>query len=246
MAEPCDADIVTPDGPEVKHESSYTPRTMPTGAGRFKAVMAQLRAAGTEATRAECAERGVTGPCFGVPPEDLERVAQPLRRDQPLALQLFETGVFDARLLATLVADPAAFTAGTCDRWVKACAERALSRAVAAVVASTVHREKKSDVWRASKGEWKRVCGWMIAEALAEPGVVYQAWLKGRVGEFHRGFKSAPPSVQSAMKAALIAIGGHRPEFRERVLGMAKKFKLRDVTEGVDALQAAWEAGQQP
>jgi hypothetical protein len=45
------------------------------------------------------------------------------------------------------------------------------------------------------------------------------------------------------MRAALTAIGGHRPEFRDRVLGLAKKLKLPDVTEGVEALVAAWEAG---
>lgn len=210
--------------------------------GSFKEVMAALRAAGTDEQRAACLAGGVSGPCFGVPGEALDAIAGPIDPDQPMALQLFETGVFDARLLATQVADPAKFTPANCDRWVKACAEPLLARALAALIAATIHAEKKSDVWRGSKGEWKRVAGWNIVEVLAEPDVALHTWLKRAVGEFHRGFKGAPAAVQAAMKTALIAIGGHRPEFRERVLGIAKKFKLMDVTEGVEALQAEWEA----
>lgn len=208
----------------------------------FKEVMAALRTAGTTATAERYASEGVAGPCFGVELDDLRRMAEPLQREQAMALQLFETGVFDARLLATLIADPARLTAANCDRWVKAVDHALLCRALAELIGQTKHAEKKSDVWRGSKGEWKRVAGWTLVELLAEPDVALHLWLKGRVGEIHRGLKKAPPGVQGAMRATLIAIGGHRPEMRERVLGLAKKFKLKDVRVGVEALQAQWEA----
>lgn len=210
----------------------------------FKEVMAALRAAGTAETTETYVQGGVTGPCFGVDRSTLEQIAETVGGDQAMALQLYETGVFDARLLATRIAEPAKFTPSYCDRWVKACQELLLAEALARLVAETIHAEKKSDVWRGSKGEWKRVAGWKLVELLAEPDVALHAWLKGRVGEIVRNYKSAPPAVQEAMRPALAAIGGHRPEFRDRVLGLAKKWKLMDVTEGVEALQAAWEAQQ--
>ncbi|MCH7491756.1 MAG: hypothetical protein IID05_13820, partial [Gemmatimonadetes bacterium] len=40
---------------------------------------------------------------------------------QALAMQLWETGVHDARLLATRIVDANRFTAGNCDRWIKGC-----------------------------------------------------------------------------------------------------------------------------
>jgi 3-methyladenine DNA glycosylase AlkD len=211
--------------------------------GSFKELMAALRAAGSPAVAEQYAAAGVAGPCFGVPAAQVEALAEATALDQAMALQLYETGVFEARLLATRLAEPEKITAANCDRWIKACTEPALTRAVAAAIAATAHAEKKSDVWRGSKGEWKRVGGWNIVELLAEPDVALHTWLRRAVGEVHRGYRSAPAPVQSAMRAALTAIGGHRPEFRDRVLGLAKKLKLPDVSEGVEALVAAWEAG---
>ncbi|MHC5021957.1 MAG: DNA alkylation repair protein [Planctomycetota bacterium] len=211
--------------------------------GSFKELMAALRAAGSPAVAEQYAAGGVSGPCFGVPAAEVETLAEATAPAQAMALQLYETGVFEARLLATRLAEPDKITAANCDRWIKACQEPQLSGAVAALIAATIHAEKKSDVWRGSKGEWKRVCGWNIVQLLAEPDVALHTWLKRAVGEVHRGYRSAPASVQCAMRAALAAIGGHRPEFRERVLGLAKKLKLPDVTAGVEALQAQWEAG---
>ncbi len=52
-----------------------------------------------------------TDDAFGVSVYELRRMAKPLRRDHELALALWETGNHEARLLASMVDDPAVVTA---------------------------------------------------------------------------------------------------------------------------------------
>ncbi len=55
---------------------------------------------------------------FGVAVPDLRRIARTIGRQHPLALALWETGIHDARLLATMVADPKATSQPMVDAWV--------------------------------------------------------------------------------------------------------------------------------
>jgi len=54
---------------------------------------------------------------LGVPMPDLRRTARTIGRDHGLALALWATGIHDARVLATLVADPLLLTASDLEAW---------------------------------------------------------------------------------------------------------------------------------
>jgi len=56
---------------------------------------------------------------FGVSVPKLRTLAREVGRDHPLALQLWETGLHDARLLATMIDDPEEVTIDQMDRWVR-------------------------------------------------------------------------------------------------------------------------------
>jgi len=56
---------------------------------------------------------------LGLNTPQLRAIARGLRPNQPLAEALWETGIHDARILASLVGDPAAITRSTMDRWVR-------------------------------------------------------------------------------------------------------------------------------
>lgn len=60
-----------------------------------------------------------TGSTFGVPAGPLKALAKELGRDHALALELWETGNRDARILAAFVADPKVMTRAQMDRWVR-------------------------------------------------------------------------------------------------------------------------------
>ena len=56
---------------------------------------------------------------FGVSVPKLRTLAREIGRDHPLAQQLWETGLHDARLLATMVDDPHQVTLEQMDKWVR-------------------------------------------------------------------------------------------------------------------------------
>lgn len=56
---------------------------------------------------------------YGVPVVTLRRMAKAIGRDHTLADALWRTGVHDARMLATMIGDPALVTPALMDRWAK-------------------------------------------------------------------------------------------------------------------------------
>lgn len=56
---------------------------------------------------------------FGVSVPKLRLLAREVGRDHPLALKLWETGLHDARLLATMIDDPRQVTVEQMDKWVR-------------------------------------------------------------------------------------------------------------------------------
>jgi 3-methyladenine DNA glycosylase AlkD len=56
---------------------------------------------------------------LGVHVPQLRAMAKRIGKDQGLAEQLWDTGILDARTLASLIADPAAISRSTMDRWVR-------------------------------------------------------------------------------------------------------------------------------
>lgn len=85
------------------------------------AVVARLEALGSEHNRQGQARFGIRpARGLGVSIANLRLLARGIRRDHALALSLWETGIHEARILASMVADPARVTPADMDSWAKA------------------------------------------------------------------------------------------------------------------------------
>jgi 3-methyladenine DNA glycosylase AlkD len=92
--------------------------TRTTTAGRLRAVMAELAGKASEKDRAGMARYGIkVDDAFGVSVWELRRMAKPLGCDHALALALWATGKHEARILASMVDDPALVTREQLDAW---------------------------------------------------------------------------------------------------------------------------------
>jgi 3-methyladenine DNA glycosylase AlkD len=81
-------------------------------------VLAHLKTLGSEENRAGLARFGIaTDRAFGVGHTMLRPLARKIGRDHDRALQLWESGWREARLLAAFTEGPAKVTAGQCRRW---------------------------------------------------------------------------------------------------------------------------------
>src|SRR6186713_2450117 len=71
-------------------------------------VLAELESLGTEQNRKIYRRHGGTEPILGVSFANLYSLRRRIKRDQPLAVALWETRISEAQFLATMIADPQA------------------------------------------------------------------------------------------------------------------------------------------
>ena len=92
---------------------------MPTDA-RVKEVLATLKRKGSRKNREGMARYGIVADkVFGVSVSEIQRIARTLGRDHDLALALWKTGWYEARMMTAFLDEPAAVTPAQMDRWAK-------------------------------------------------------------------------------------------------------------------------------
>jgi 3-methyladenine DNA glycosylase AlkD len=171
---------------------------------------------------------------FGVGYADLGRLKKRLKVDHALARALWQTGNHDARVLATMVADPAQMIEAELDAWIDGVDCHALATAVATDVASRMPGAKERlERWIESDAEWRGRAGWHLAAWLAMhdpslPDASCERLLETIEARIH----TSKNRVRDAMNDALIAIGGRTPALRERATAAARRIGKVEVDHG--------------
>ncbi|HTY57471.1 MAG TPA: DNA alkylation repair protein, partial [Bacteroidota bacterium] len=81
-------------------------------------VLKNLRARGSRKNIAGMKRFGIVGKGrLGVSMPDIRRIGKGIGRDHDLALRLWQSEIADARIVASLIADPARLTPAEMDRW---------------------------------------------------------------------------------------------------------------------------------
>src|SRR5688500_11625231 len=83
-----------------------------------KEILAELKPLGSESYRKVMLNHGVKEPLFGVKISDLQKIRKRIKKDYQLALNLYDTGNYDAMYLAGLIADDAQMTRKDLQRWI--------------------------------------------------------------------------------------------------------------------------------
>jgi 3-methyladenine DNA glycosylase AlkD len=124
-------------------------------------VMQELEALGKERTKKIYQSNGAHEPLFGVATGAMKPIAKKIKKDQPLADQLYATGNYDAMYFAGIIADPKAMTEADFERWMDASYFYMLSDYVVAVtLAETDIAQDVADKWIASGEELRMSAGW--------------------------------------------------------------------------------------
>lgn len=124
-------------------------------------VMMKLKAMGTEQTKKTFVRHGATEPLFGVKTGDLKKLVKFIKKDQELALALYETGNSDAMYLAGLSVNPKLITIETLQQWVKKANWYAHAEyTVARVAAESPYALELAREWIDSDEEMIATCGW--------------------------------------------------------------------------------------
>jgi len=127
----------------------------------FDTVMLELEALGKERTKKIYISNGAHEPLFGVATGAMKPLAKQIKKNQPLAEQLYATGNYDAMYFAGVIADPQIMTHSDFDRWIDGAYFYMLSDFVVAVTLSEADiAQAVSDQWIASGEEYRMSAGW--------------------------------------------------------------------------------------
>ena len=186
-------------------------------------ALARLETLGSETLRAQNARRGVTGEQFGVKMGDIRKLADEIKADHALALELWETENLEARLLAVLLLKPKQLSAVELDRLVRSNRQMPVSDWLNSYVVKA-HPEKEAlrQRWMEESDPMAARAGWSLtAERVAKKpeGLDLDALLDRIEAEM----ASAAPEPQWTMNSTLAAIGINHPAHRARALAIGEK-----------------------
>jgi len=191
----------------------------------YEEVMSYLEEAGTGQTQKTYANHGATGVFYGVKIADMKKILKHIKKNQELALKLYDSGVSDAMYLAGLAIDPKLMTKDQLQSWAEKAYWYMLSEyTVAWVAGESPYALELAREWMQSSEEMIACAGWstytntlMYAKA-EEPDIKE---ISGLLEQIRTGIHHAPNRVRYAMNAFVIGVGGYLPELRKEAQRVA-------------------------
>ena len=166
---------------------------------------------------------------LGITMPVLRELARAHRRNHPLALELWASGIHDARVLATLVENPQQITRGQMEAWVRDADNWALTDALAFLFDRTEFAEAKAHAWSARQGEFVKRTGFAMMAGMAVhrpelPDEIFLGFLPviAREATEERNF------AKKAVNWALRQIGNRNPALRRAAIAEAKRIRKLD------------------
>lgn len=165
------------------------------------------------------------GDDHGVNLSHLRALAKRLKTQHELALELWATGDTAARLLATLICRPKAFSIAELDTMIRDIrSPKLLDWLIVNVVKPGRHAEELRLIWKDGDGLVGRA-GW----SLTTDRVVKKAEgldLEALLDQIEREMKQAPEHKQWTMNHCLAEIGIHHPALRKRAVQIGERLAV--------------------
>ncbi len=205
-------------------------------------AMAALEAAGTEQNRKIYRRHGMPDPLFGVSFAVFGKLQKSIKRDQALADALWATGNGDARLLASMIADPAA---APLERWAAALDNYfSTDIFVKHVAAPAPGAWERARTWIDADGEWIERAGWSTLTHLAmgKLPIADDEWL-AFLPRIERAVQGAKNRVRDGMLGLVAAIGLRNEALRGPALAAAARIGHVEVDHGETSCETIDAAG---
>jgi len=219
-------------------------------------VLNELKSLGSDQNRKIFKRHGADDNLFGVSYANLGKLKKKIKVDHELAKQLWGTGYHEARVLATMIADPKKADNELLEAWAKGLDNYGVTDAFSKFVSASPFARKKMERWTKSKQEWVGTAGWnmMAFLAMKDPELAdeyFENYLPAIESEIHK----SKNRVRYSMNSALIAIGLRSPSLQKRALAVAKRIGAVEVDHGetgcntpdaAEYIQRAAERGRKP
>lgn len=171
---------------------------------------------------------------FGVNLTQLKQLASNIGRQHNLAIQLWETGIHDARLLAVLIEEPEKMTEAQLDQWMSEVDYWDLSDKIAQLLVPKLEPKlvgRKVKQWLKSSNEWIERAAYILIGQVAKlekdvlPAKDFEVYLK----RVERQIRKAKNWVQEGMLYAVMAIGTRNKTLYKKALAVASRIKEFEI-----------------
>lgn len=196
-------------------------------------VLIVLEAAGTAQNRKVYARHGVKEPMFGVSYAVQGKLAKKIKQDHDVAVGLWQSGIHDARILATCVADAEALSSAELDAWVRDLDNYVLTDALAKLAARRKDAVKLAEKHLKTSGEWSASFGWTILTVAAmEDATIDDKYFLEKIAAIEKGIHGAKNRVRHTMNMALISFGIRNAALNKAAVAAAKHIGKVEVDHG--------------
>ena len=223
-------------------------------------ILKELQGLGSESYKRVMLKHGAKEPIYGTKIGDMQKIVKRIKKDYQLALELYDSGVYDAMYLAGLIADDEKMTKKDLKHWLaKAYCRTLASWTVPWVASGSHHGWSLAHEWIESKKELTSVAGWGTLSSIVSVRSDDQLDLDGIVMLIDRIVLSIGKErdiVRYQMNSFLISVGTYVAPLTEYVRKAAKKIgtvtadlgdndcQVPDIRETLDKVQARGAIGK--
>ncbi|MES3007693.1 MAG: DNA alkylation repair protein [Pseudomonadota bacterium] len=206
-------------------------------------VLRQLEPLGTAGYRKTLSNHGIPQPLFGVKIADMKRLLKEwrIKKDYQLALDLYDTGNYDARYLAGLIADERHMSRDELRKWADTANCSALRQcAVAWVSAESAHGHALALQWIDSGQAALASTGWATLGglvALRPDSELNTVELRGLLLRVQQQIHEQPDDVRYTMNNFVIAVGSYVAELTDLAIETGAQIGRVSVDMGDTACQ---------
>ncbi len=187
-------------------------------------VLSELKTAGTEQAQKTYRRHGVTDETYGVSYATFAKLTKKMKVNHDLAIDLWVSGVHDARVLSLMIADPMRGDVELLDTWVATLGNYVITDAFSTYAAKTPVALGRASVWIGDSGEWVSSAGWnVIGQLASSDSSIDDKIFERHVATIEREIGAAPNRTRHAMNGALIAVGARSPKLREAAQASASR-----------------------
>ena len=203
-------------------------------------IIKEIRPLGSDSYKKILLNHGVKEPCLGVKIGDLKKIQKRIKKDYQLALDLYDTGVYDAMYLAGMIADDVRMTKRDLQRWADKAYGAALGTAVSSVAAGSSVGYELAMEWIESKKESVAAAGWLTLSnivSIRDDAELDTAKLKRLLQRVQKTIHQAPNEVRYTMNSFVICVGSYVRGLTDLALEIGEKIGTVEVDMGNTACQ---------
>jgi len=166
---------------------------------------------------------------FGLGLTQLRKLAKTIGRDHDLAMQLWESKYYDAKVISLLIDEPKTITQEQAERQVDELVGGYLEHvfsACGATLAKTSFSKELADKWMMSKDSVRKRCGYGLLYELSKSKkktAPDNSYFLSQIKQIEDSFEKQSTPILMSMAGALMGMGKRNKELNQAAIPVAKK-----------------------